>query len=55
VDLDAPIEAFVGLLSQLISSSQRKNMGNVARQKVLDHFSRTDDAAAIPDDHRPAV
>jgi glycosyltransferase involved in cell wall biosynthesis len=38
VDLDAPPEAFVGLLRQLISPARRESMGNVARQKVLDHF-----------------
>jgi L-malate glycosyltransferase len=37
-DLDAPTEAFVGLLRQLICPARRESMGNVARQKVSDHF-----------------
>jgi glycosyltransferase involved in cell wall biosynthesis len=37
-DLGAPVEAFVQPLHSLFDSSQRKAMGNAARNKVFSRF-----------------
>jgi glycosyltransferase involved in cell wall biosynthesis len=38
VDLEAPVEAFVGSLSELLSPARREDMRTRARQKIVDHF-----------------